>query len=160
MDLKTLEDHTDISRTTLRYCLDRKLVPGLKTETRIHETGRSRQFDAVNAFSLICAARLLEAEVRPRVIRRFLGQLLKFRVTGKEGDEPVLEVMMRQPSLAIAHLGDGVYVRLMVPSIEFDSDWTVPDDCPGPVPARYSPTVSYVFDLFPILTESVFSEMA
>lgn len=75
MDLKQLSKRTKITSRRLRYILDQKLVPTAEIKIAVSEVGQPRQFSDRVAFLIVCAARMIDLGLPPRIVQRFLGRL-------------------------------------------------------------------------------------
>ena len=145
MDLQQLHDRTGIELRKLRYCLDHALVPELHIKPAKDEVGRPRRFGDDVGFGIVCAAQLLELGLPHKSIHVFLEGMLRIRIAGKNGDRPALLAVLEQRVPAIAQMGDGMNVRIVVPEFGYDSGWISPDNCAGR--SDYHPIVIVELDI-------------
>jgi hypothetical protein len=113
LDLDDLSRRTGIERRKLRYVLDHELVPRRYIEIFGNKAGRPRNFDSDVAFGIVCAARLLDLGLPHAMIRLFLGGLLEIKLKSKD-NAPALSYILQSDLRAIAELGDGDRVRLLL----------------------------------------------
>ncbi len=146
MDLQTLYTRTGISKRKLRYCVDHKLIPELNIELADDEAGRPRKFAEDVGFGIVCSAKLLDLGLPHETIRSFLRGLLDIYLSGPRPRKRALVTALEQRVAAIAYLGDGVNVRLVVEEIDYDSGWWAPRNPPRLL-EDYEPVVTVLLDL-------------
>jgi len=146
MDLQQLHKRTGIELRKLRYCLDHELIPGLDIKSAGGEAGKPRKFARDMGFAIVAAAKLLELGLPHKRIRGFLEGLVRIRVPRKETDGHVLSTVLEYQVSAVAKLGDGVNVRILVEDFGYDSGWVSPDDLAN-LPEDYRPIVIVELDI-------------
>jgi hypothetical protein len=146
VDLQTLHERTGISKRKLRYCVDHKLIPELDIELAVDETGRPRKFAEDVGFGIVCAAALLQLGLPHDTIRLFLKGLLDITLGGDGPKKRALVAVLERDASAVAHLGDGVNVRLVVEEYDYDSGWFAPGN-PAPLAKEYKPVVTVTLNL-------------
>jgi hypothetical protein len=69
-------------------------------------------------------------------------------IPGKRGEraKPVLVAVLERPAAALAHLGDGLNVRIVVDEYGYDSGWVMPGN-PAALVADYKPVVVITLDI-------------
>lgn len=129
MDLQELHDRTGLELRKLRYCLDHKLIPGLYITPSKCGVGEPRKFAEDAGFGIVCAAQLLDLGLPHERIRGFLEGLLRIRIAAGQGQEKLALVAVLERGVpAIARLGDGVNVRIVVEEFDYDSGWIPPSN--------------------------------
>jgi hypothetical protein len=116
LDLAELSRRSKIERRKLRYVLDHQLVAPSFVKIKNATARRSRHFDEVAAFAIVCAARLLDLGLPHPTIRSFLEGILDIIVT-----VPPFSPLVMGGFPAFAELGDGSRVRVIVAN--FDWEW-------------------------------------
>jgi hypothetical protein len=145
LDLAELSQRTGIDRRQLRYVLDHGLIPDLDIKIVGDEVGRPRHFHEDVGFAIVCVTTLLDLGLPHRTIRRFLGQMIKIRLT--EDSLPALARILTTHCPAFADLGDGKRVRLRVEGDSlFLSGW-MPVARAQQAGKEYSPLVTVTLDI-------------
>jgi hypothetical protein len=146
MDLQQLHECSGIELRKLRYCLDHKLIPGLHIKSTRGEAGQPRKFADDVGFGIVCAAQLLELGLPHARIRGFLEGLLRIRIRGQGPEKLVLVAVLEQRTPAIAQLGDGVNVRIIVEEHDYDTGWIPPNNS-ARLADDYRPIVIVALDI-------------
>lgn len=146
LDLQTLHERTAIDRDLLRYCIDRKIVPSSKIQTAENVIRRPRQFDDVTALLIVCAARLIKTGLPPRKIREIFNLLLDEKNTSLGPAPRILQQLVEERLEGRFEYGDGEFIRLCVPFINFDSGWRHIEQ-PNSGARLVTPTTQIVFEL-------------
>ena len=146
MDLQQLHERTGIELRKLRYCLDHDLIPGLYIKLSPNEVGRPRMFAEDVGFGIVCAAELLKLGLPHEKMRGFLGGLLSIRIGGSGPEKPAMVAVLERSVPAIAYLGDGINVRIVVKEYDYDSWWVAPGN-PARLSPDYNPIVVVCLDI-------------
>ena len=146
MDLQELSLRTGLDKRKLRYCLDHRLIPGLRIEVTQDEAGRPRKFADDVGFAIVCAAKLLETGLPHASIRLFLQGLSEITVDGSAAPASALASILEHGHPAIAQFGDNVNVRLMLEEIPYNSGWRAPGN-PARLADDYEPVVVISLDI-------------
>lgn len=151
MDLQALSSRTGIDKRKLRYCLDHRLIPGLKIEVTQDEAGRPRKFADDVGFAIVCAAKLLETGLPHDTIRLFLKGIAELSIgSGDPSGSALRSILERRLHPAIAQLGDSVNVRLFLEDLGYDSRWRAPGN-PARLAQGYKPMVIVSLDIGSIM---------
>ena len=112
-NLQDIHASTGIAIQRLRYVLDQAMLPGTRTPAWSRGRGSPRVFTAFDAFAIACAALLLKAGLRRRVVR----DCMTITCDNNEGRRDVASVPLyqafRERSTAFLEVGDGDFVRLV-----------------------------------------------
>lgn len=149
MDLQQLHHRTGVELRRLRYCLDHDLVPDLYIHGTTDQAGRPRKFAEDVGFAIVCAAKLLELGLPHQRIRGFLAGLLSVKLQASVHNKPpisALGAVLERPAPALAHLGDGINIRIDVDEYGYSSGWVDPRN-PAKLDKDYRPVVIVTLDI-------------
>lgn len=129
MDVQTIADRTRIPVRKVRYVLDHRLLPGLRTKSDDERVGHPRVFIDSEVLGIACAAALLEGGVKRDLVVSFLDFLVSYNVrsTPKRQRKHVSayeEAFISNSSKIEAMVGDTVNMRIRID--DWDSGWIQP----------------------------------
>ena len=129
MDVQTIADRTRIPVRKVRYVLDHRMLPGLRTKSDEERVGHPRVFVDSEALGIAFAAALLEGGVKRDLVVDFLDFLVSYNVREdpKRRRKHVTayeEAFASRSSTIVAMVGDGVNMRTRIGG--WDSGWIQP----------------------------------
>lgn len=115
LTLAAISERTGIPVERLRYVVDQKILPDTRRETPVGSEGRGRPrvYTEFQAFTLGCAALLLDAGLRRRAVTTCIEALMEpRRPAGVDVPNGLLSIAFRRPQTTYVEVGDGRFVRL------------------------------------------------
>jgi hypothetical protein len=112
--LAEIHQRTRIAESRLRYAVDQKLLPDLRSQCPIGSCGRgtARRFTDLEAFALACAVLLLEAGLRRQTVKDCMDCLCGSRPHGNQRARSSLQEVFDDPAVVELQIGDACLIRL------------------------------------------------